>query len=1701
MEPINLDRAVASTGLAIPYQPLRHLSLTVTVSCLLFGAVICWHLFRDKTGSKPTSSPSTSAPAASTEGGVRLTEIDLGRDETNTDLDIIAVHGLDTTSEVTWTWKDGKDPRNKEKWVNWLEAPDMLPSVDQHARIYTCDWPAPLLEPSGLVQMSVQEYIHLLLDGVQRALFGDGTARDEDRPILFIASCLGGLILAKALVKADEKGSDYHRLRRATRGIVFLATPFRGTSFQDVATWALLGLNIRASVRRQAVSSLLDSCKGSTADLRELVRRLTKICQDEEKPLEIFNFYERASTSLPHKVFPWLPACFGQNKPLVDAESASLDITEPLPLDRRHSVMNKFPGTDCADYQKVAGQISRITIRIRAGTPLEQADAWMRTTCYSEERLQIERLSGETLQMAQCYINLAVIQRQRDQNEPSENSPFSLFARLNVETPDETAQVDLAAIFDDRQGRIIRPRRILIRGSAGVGKTTLCKRMVHDFTHDVKSGLHRSWNKLYDRLIWIPLRRLKTTLDRPDRCNFEDVFYDLYFSDKEPDRGRYLARQLWRNLDRRGRDRTLFILDGADEIADDLHGCNNKSEFLQNLFKKDNVIITSRPYFTMPVLRDVDLELETVGFFPDQVKEYVKTTFNDQAITSDIENFLNTHSLVEGLMRIPIQLDALCLAWENLDSETVLDTMTSIYRVITQRLWTKDFKVMSKRNLPGIPGTVSGVGVSDVHRFVNPEIKLLEDVAFTGLINNVIEFSPTHQRKMMDQFPYKREGSEMPISMAFPCLSFLRSSDKSKSQHDLSFHFLHLTFQEFFAAQYFVRHWKSRAQMTCLNLSENEMKQMTPVEFLQKEKYSARYDVFWRFVAGLLVPDGCGQDQELLDFFQAVEQPPLDMLGPTHQRLVMHCLSEVSMEKETVRRRLEDEFGLQGKLKQWHLFECSVGVPILVKEMEFPTQVLCEIFRENPDNVDWRSTLYALSRKPAIPPMIYEEIILWLEDSTSSDSKCEALEALAILDAGLTENITMTVVRRLDDPDERVQEEALDVLATQTSLSDEILTAVIRCLDNGNEHLHFAAVNVFGRQERLSAEISRLIVQRLNDHGSGVRAAAVEALGKQPNLSDETMGTIALRLCDESSNVRKVAIKALGKQPKLLDEMMGTIALRLGDESSDVRKVAIKALGKQPKLSDEIIGTIVLRLGDESSYVRKVAIKALGKQPKLSDEMMGTIALRLGDESSNIRKVAIEALGKQPKLLDEIIGTIALRLCDESSNVRKVAIKALGKQPKLSDEIIGTIALRLYDESFYIREVAIEALGKQPKVSDEMIGIIALRLGDESSIIRKVAIQALEKQPSLSNEILMAVAERLGDKGSYIRIAATGALRKQVKRSDETLTVVTQQLQHDDIRVQHSAAEILLERQHDDALAAIRRLLKDEQPARRRFALRVLKEQPSLSDDCVIAIAQRLDDADLFVRLEAMNICRKQEKLSGEALDSIARHLWGKEEMSVRTEATIKRGLQRAIGDNMSSIAQLLDSFDKFDKWTAFYYLEEDDDLSGETLAALTQRLDALTQRLERGDDLAREENSRVLKVLEKQRFISDETLTSVTRQLGHENFDVIMRAETVLRKHKSFYSALLGGSCAGQLYRALFEWAQDSQFSWYVEGNRSVLNTPEGVMSAKMDDMEGFEASISEAMQTLRRALTDQSLRWERMITSISFVFETLESRIRGAG
>ncbi|OKL55213.1 hypothetical protein UA08_09516 [Talaromyces atroroseus] len=773
-------------------------------------------------------------------------------------------------------------------------------------------------------------------------------------------------------------------------------------------------------------------------------------------------------------------------------------------------------------------------------------------------RLEIKRLSGELLDMDRCYINLAIIVQSQDDvkrqfgNKKMEQQPsvFTLFTRLKVEASNTEAEVKLRDLFKDRKspgGTISRPKRILIRGRAGVGKTTLCKKIVHDFLHD------KLWGELFDRIFWIPLRSLK------GKSSLEELLpYEYFSTQQEPE---WFVQALWRALGDETDERTLLLLDGLDEISGERNISGTElTEKFRGLLNRRNVIITSRPYaVNLPGLTLFDLELETIGFHRDQVQAYL-TRVVDKAKAEAIRSFIQSHWLIQGLVQIPIQLDALCYSWDS-GLRGVPETMTALYQAIELKLWMKDILQLGKTEAP----------VEKLHtrpqikHWVEKEIELVEVFAFTGLYNDIIEFDIDKRSTIYEQ-PSLRSMSDDELDR----LSFLRTSDPTSESKYRVYHFIHLTFQEYFAAQYFVRHWMTRKPLQCFTFRfQKSTVQCTAERFLQQEKYSGRYDVFWRFVAGLLQSQG---EEQLRRFFEMMEDGPYDFLGLAHQRILMHCFGEVPPNSglENIRT------GMEAQLKQWALFEYKLrGQMTLCREMEFPDSVLITLMNEEPEHMR-SAILRSLLNRSNFSSCLLSQVASLLGQNISTGLESLVIAALRNQTA-LSEDILQAIVRRLEHSDSSVRRSAISALGTQTALSEDILQAIVRRLEHSDSSVRRSAIDALGTQTALSEDILQAIVRRLEDSDSSVRESAIDTLGKRTALSEDILQAIVRRLEDSDLFVRRSAIDALGKQPTLSEDILQAIVRRLEDSDIWVRQSAIDALSKRTALSEDILQAIARR--------------------------------------------------------------------------------------------------------------------------------------------------------------------------------------------------------------------------------------------------------------------------------------------------------------------------------------------------------------------------------------------------------------------------------------------------------------------------------------------------------------------------------------------
>lgn len=202
-----------------------------------------------------------------------------------------------------------------------------------------------------------------------------------------------------------------------------------------------------------------------------------------------------------------------------------------------------------------------------------------------------------------------------------------------------------------------------------------------------------------------------------------------------------------------------------------------------------------------------------------------------------------------------------------------------------------------------------------------------------------------------------------------------------------------------------------------------------------------------------------------------------------------------------------------------------------------------------------------------------------------------------------------------------------------------------------------------------------------------------------------------------------------------------------------------------------------------------------------------------------------------------------------------------------------------------------------------------------------------------------------------------------------------------------------------------------------------------------------------------MEILKKQSSIAEESLPVVVALLRDEYE-PVRQTALQVLEVQPSISDDyLTAVLELMLCKDEewFVKRCAVNVLMAQPSLSGEHLTAVV----ALLGNEEEWD------RQGAMEILQAQPDLSDVHFTTLSRLLSSQRAG--SPAEAVLRRYKEFYSTLFNGPFVGPLFKILLSHSFLGEWNWYmyVEDGVSYLNTSRGIITANIDDMEGFMDTV----------------------------------------
>ncbi|XP_075049209.1 NACHT, LRR and PYD domains-containing protein 12-like [Mixophyes fleayi] len=311
------------------------------------------------------------------------------------------------------------------------------------------------------------------------------------------------------------------------------------------------------------------------------------------------------------------------------------------------------------------------------------------------------------------------------------------------------------------------PHTVLVSGVPGIGKTTLMQRFVYDWAN----------GKLYQRFAFVFFFTFQE-LNRLDEVSLETMILQQY---------PYLQGQLENIL--QDPEKLLFIFDGLDESSHRMDFrlrqlCHNIKQIenpgvivvslvKQSLLKGCSVLTTSRTK-----LASVDTafkrQTQIMGFLPRDIQMYCEHFFRNKELSDKAFNYIRDNGTLYNFCYLPSYCWIICTVLSEYfkDHPTNNDQMmSSLPKTLTQLFATFIANILSNHS-------------QDKERVW----KLLISIGWMaehGVMNRIVAFNE------QDLASFNVDSSSQLFS------SLMIKSDQSPN---VTFSFLHVTLQEFFAA-------------------------------------------------------------------------------------------------------------------------------------------------------------------------------------------------------------------------------------------------------------------------------------------------------------------------------------------------------------------------------------------------------------------------------------------------------------------------------------------------------------------------------------------------------------------------------------------------------------------------------------------------------------------------------------------------------------------------------------------------------------------------------------------------------------------------------------------------------------------------------------------------------------------------------------
>ena len=351
------------------------------------------------------------------------------------------------------------------------------------------------------------------------------------------------------------------------------------------------------------------------------------------------------------------------------------------------------------------------------------------------------------------------------------------------------------------------PKRILIEGAPGIGKTVLVKEIAYRWAN---KELLQNIELVFLIYLRDPrLREIKSTTQ----------LFQLFTSTK-------VATDVADYLQECNGSGVAFVIDGFDEYPSSLQHSSLIVEIIRGeVLHKAMVVVTSRPTATVSLHDHVDRRIDILGFAKEEREQYIIQSLSDCPEKKDeLFKYLKRQPTINGFCYVPLHLAVLLYLFQQ--GRKLPETLTemnesfiihTIYRYLKRHKLTS-LGVINK--LSNLPEPILNV----IHK--------ISQVAFKGLQENQLVFTLDEITEMCP------DNNDTPGAInGFGLLQTVQHypQEFKGAGETASFNFIHYTMQEFLAAFH------------VSTLSDEEKSSLMEETF-----WSERFNFMWMMYVGIM---------------------------------------------------------------------------------------------------------------------------------------------------------------------------------------------------------------------------------------------------------------------------------------------------------------------------------------------------------------------------------------------------------------------------------------------------------------------------------------------------------------------------------------------------------------------------------------------------------------------------------------------------------------------------------------------------------------------------------------------------------------------------------------------------------------------------------------------------------------------------------